>query len=194
MGITRTQIYPDPQNVHLLTYKELFSTSENKQSQIIKAAGRLGLMLNQPMDRGQLQGWSQELEMYDPLTLAEAFREAERTMEAWPTVSKIIRLIGDRQFRRDLDYLFQGIRECAWEDNYFTSTPSLLPEPSERLRNALRVFVGGSAWKKGLTRLSSHPGVTGYRSVDGSEESERTASRLEKEFRAAWDRAQMEGM
>lgn len=109
-------------------------------------------------------------------------------------MSKIIRLIGDRQFRRDLDYLFQGIRECAWEDNYFTSTPSMLPEPSERLRNALRVFVGGSAWKKGLTRLSSNPGLTGYRSVDSSEESERTASRLEKEFRAAWDRAQMEGM
>lgn len=194
MGITRTQIYPDPQSVHLLTYKELFSTSESKQSQIIKAAGRLGLMLNQPMDRGQLQGWSQELEMYDPLTLAEAFREAERTMDAWPTVSKIIRLIGDRQFRRDLDYLFQGIRECAWEDNYFTSTPSMLPEPRHGLKAGLVGFVGGRGWKKGLERLQQHPAIAGYRSVDGSEESERTASRLEKEFRAAWDRASLEGM
>lgn len=179
-----------PHSEQLLSYQQLFSTSEPKERQILKAAARLGLMLNQPIDSLQLQGWAQKLSKYDPKTLQEAFDQAEETLEAWPTVSKIIRLIGDRQFRRDLDYLFQGIRECAWEDNYFTSTPSLLPEPSERLRNTLRVFVGGSAWKKGLTRLSSHPGVTGYRSVDGSEESERTASRLEKEFRTAWDRVE----
>lgn len=187
--------YPAKQQGQMLTYKQIFSANAPMGEKVAVAAARLALMLSQPLEDSMLDGWVQQLSTYDDESLTFAFNQAERMLDAWPTVSKVIRILGDRQFEQDLQYLLDGIRSNSWEDNYHGGSDfKRWPEPPGSLQRVLCRFSRGSAWKKGLRRLGGHPALNGWPSVDGSEESERTASRLEKEFRVAWDRAQMEVM
>ena len=103
------------QQSQMLTYRELFSTSESVQAQIVKAAGRLGYMLGKVPERAMLQGWVQNLEQYSPSQLQGAFERVETEVAAFPAVSHIVQILQRAEFDAQFAMILKGIRDHGYE-------------------------------------------------------------------------------
>lgn len=197
--------------MELLNYNELFASQEPRRTQIIRAASRLGLMLNKEIKAEVLEGWAQRLSQFSTGQLVTGFSLAEGTLETWPTPAKVIHLIFDSEWPADYAWLLAKLttHHPEWRDrgpvygeiyrnpdltsmepylrNEIESAQSA-PEMPARLRVALEIFGAGSI-TQGLTLLYKHPNCEriDYDAI----ETLRVKRQIDDGFRAAWTQARM---
>lgn len=197
------------QNAKLLSYSDLFATSEPLHERIRTAAARLGMVVDRVIPSPTLEAWAQTLGRFSPQELAAAFDTAELTMEAWPTPAKVAKLILDGQFFADYAWLLRNLREHGptWKDSPARlgelkripgGTPDdhypreilepEIPAPSipAVIAKALEIYGHGNR-ENALREFYGHPDCRG----GAQGETLRVRRDLDSGFRQAWDLARM---
>lgn len=169
------------------------------------AVTRLGIMMNQPIEATQLQGWRNRLETFSTGDLIYAFTRAEATFEAWPTPARVENLILRKLFVEDLTWVLAGLRYHGtdWEDKpEYNGAPTRssevkdlwipgehkpaipAPEIPWRICHALQLF-GRGLKRDGLVRLEAHPNLKHFEYRTATEEI-KAQEKIEAEFYEAW--------
>lgn len=204
------------QTVRLLSYSDLFATTQPLHEQIRTATARLGMVIDRVIPSPTLEAWAQTLGRFSAQELAEAFDTAELTMEAWPTPAKVAKIIADKQksfsdhqFVADYTWLLRNLWEHGptWKDSParlgdLKRIPGMGPDdhyPREILEpeipappipaiiaRALDIYGHGDR-ESALRELYAHPDCKG-----GNGDSLRTRRDLDYGFRQAWDLARSE--
>jgi hypothetical protein len=194
----------------LLSYFDLFATSEPLHEQIRTAAARLGMVADRVIPSPTLEAWAQTLGRFSAAELASAFDTAELTMEAWPTPAKVAKLIIDGRFFADYAWLLRNLKEHGptWKDSperlgELKRIPGMGPDdfyPREilepaipappmppRIAKAVEIYGHGNR-ESALREFYGHPDCKG----GNSGETLRARRDLDLGFRAAWDLARGE--
>ena len=195
-----------------MDYPELFQSSEPIEDRITKAANRLARGMGKPLPPEQLLMWVQRLRQFSPADLTRGFIAAESTLDAWPAVSKVIRLISEIQFPEDYAWILKHLKihRKEWRDRrpVYDPIPRRIPggtpddlyppvmlEPGipappipERVRAAV-LLLGNGVFENGLAYLERHPDLERYE-WDASE-SMRYRKQIDDGFKAAWMTARL---
>lgn len=200
---------PQP-TARLLSYSDLFATTQPLHEQIRTAAARLGMVVDRVIPSPTLEAWAQTLGRFSAQELATAFDTAELTMEAWPTPAKVAKLIIDGRFFADYAWLLRNLKEHlpTWRDSparlgELKRIPGMGPDdhyPREILEpeipappmppviaKALAIYGHGDQ-ESALHDLYGHPDCHGRRQG----ETLRVRRDLDYGFRQAWDLARSE--
>lgn len=190
---TQNSIVPSSENstAPLLSYGQIFQTHQ-KRPAIRFSIWRLMMALGSDVTPTLCELWVQNLEPYAPSQLAAAFSAAERSIDAFPSIAKFLRILADQEFYRDRNWLYENLRKFGSDWQEIPARPERkerslteygqevtvpgresqpAPEIPQRIRLALEIY--GPSLHAALHRLAS-----------GLMEDQPN-----REFRRAWEQA-----
>lgn len=205
-----TEMEKSPQQPpQLLTYKQLFNSSETLQVQIAQATARLGLMTGRALEAPQLLGWVQNLEKYNPSRLTHAFERVEREVAAFPAVSHIVAILDRDEYDLQVALVLRGIQRHGykwldrpgWREEIFDEVerihrpgpvhpPEPAPEIPLRMKRALELFGRQDDFREGLVRLwRDDPAFWTGETERETGQHGRQVNAIDKDLFACWLRA-----
>lgn len=175
----------------LFSYREIFQTRQ-KQAAVRYSIWRLMTVLGTDLTPALRDAWIENLEPYAPSQLAAGFAAAERSIDAFPSIAKFLRVLADQEFYRDRNWLYENLQRFGPDWKEIPARPERkerslteygkevtvpgreaqpAPDIPQRIRTALEIY--GPSLHAALHRLAS-----------GLMEDQPN-----REFRRAWEQA-----